>query len=322
MNKFRTEVSLSPAIARIRLTDSILTIGSCFSDAIGNRMRSNKFNVLVNPFGTIYNPESIHKAVQYAIAGTPPSEGSFIEGQDRFLHYDFHSRFSASTRSELERTLQSAVLQTHNFLVNSKWLIITYGTAWAYELKRTNAVVANCHKMPQNLFNKFLLTQKRILDSFQTMYAAAREFNPEIKIILTVSPVRHLKDTLELNSVSKSVLRLACHTLSQQHSDVEYFPSYEILMDDLRDYRFYKADMIHPSDVAEDYIWQKCVDRYFDDDAKQFLSKWKEITLALKHRPFNRESPSHQKFISETIKRLEELKFLVNVDKEIASLKN
>jgi hypothetical protein len=154
------------------------------------------------------------------------------------------------------------------------------------------------------------------------MYAAAKAFNPEIKVILTVSPVRHLKDTLELNSVSKSVLRLACHTLSQQHADVAYFPSYEIMMDDLRDYRFYKADMIHPSDVAEEYIWQKFIDGYFDDDTKLFLSKWKEITLALKHRPFNRESASHQKFIAETIKRLEELKFLVDVDKEIALLKN
>ena len=130
--------------------------------------------------------------------------------------------------------------------------------------------------MPQSLFTKFLLTQKRILDSFETMYVELKALNPGIRIILTVSPVRHIKDTLELNSVSKSVLRVACHTLSHQHSDVRYFPSYEILLDDLRDYRFYNSDMIHPSDVAEEYIWEKFADQYFDDELKQFISKWKE----------------------------------------------
>ena len=321
MNNFRTELSLFASGARISLTDRILTIGSCFSDAIGNQLLLNKLKALVNPFGTIYNPFSIHKVVQHAIIRSTISDTSFAQRQDSLLHYDFHSRFSAPNKEELQHTLQSALSDTHDFLRNAKWLIITYGTAWVYELKETSSIVANCHKMPQSLFNKFLLTQKKVLDSFETMYVDLKTLNPDLQIVLTVSPVRHLKETLELNSVSKSVLRIACHTLSHQHSDVHYFPSYEIMLDDLRDYRFYKSDMIHPSEVAEGYIWEKFINSYFDEELKLFLKKWKEITLALNHRPFNRGSGPHQKFVLETIKKLEELKHLVDVDEELALLK-
>jgi hypothetical protein len=200
------------------------------------------------------------------------------------------------------------------------WLIITYGTAWVYELLETKEVVANCHKMPQTLFAKSLMTQKKVLDSFETMYGLLKSFNPNIKIIVTVSPVRHLKDTLELNSVSKSVLRVACHTLTEQYHDVLYFPSYEIMMDDLRDYRFYKSDMIHPTKDAEEYIWEKFVERFFDDSLKSFLKKWGEIRTALAHKPFHPTSSSHQKFLHQTLKKLLELKALVNVDQEVAML--
>ena len=320
MNNFRTEVIVSPSPVRIRLTDSVLTIGSCFSNAIGAQLISNKITALVNPFGTTYNPHSIHRLIQYTTSNSIVSENSFVKRGGTVLHYDFHSSFSTQSQDELKTQVQSVISNTHNFLREAKWLIITYGTAWAYELIETNEVVANCHKMPQSLFTKFLLTQKRMLDSFETMYVELKAFNPGIRIILTVSPVRHVKDTLELNSVSKSVLRVACHTLSHQHRDVQYFPSYEILLDDLRDYRFYKSDMIHPSDIAEEYIWQKFVDQYFDDDLKQFISKWKDIRSALNHRPFHPGSPSHQKFVAETIRKLEELKDVVDVDKEIASL--
>jgi hypothetical protein len=321
MNNFRTEVVVTPSLARMRLTDSVLTIGSCFSDAIGSRLISNKLKARVNPFGTNYNPHSIHKAIQYAVSNLDASENSFVERYGLTLHYDFHSRFSSLSKQELQTQLQSAISDTHDFLINSNWLIITYGTAWVYELIANNEIVANCHKMPQLLFNKFLLTQKKILDSFEVMYAELKSFNPGIQIILTVSPVRHIKETLELSSVSKSVLRVACDTLSRQHTDVQYFPSYEILLDDLRDYRFYKPDMIHPSEVAEEYIWQKFGERYFDDDLRKFISKWKEIQSALNHRPFHPGSPAHQKFIAQTIKKLEELKNLIDVDKELASLK-
>lgn len=321
MNNFRTELLLPPSARRMRLTDSILTIGSCFSDAIGAQLAAYKLNTLANPFGTTYNPNSIHKLIQYATSNRAIPEDSFGQHQGTTFHYDFHSQFSSDGRANLKTRLEDLISSTHDFLRKSKWLIITYGTAWVYELAETHEIVANCHKMPQRLFKKFLLTQKKILDSFETMYVELKALNPDIQLILTVSPVRHLKDTLELNSVSKAVLRVACHTLSQQYGDVRYFPSFEIMLDDLRDYRFYKPDMIHPSIVAEEYIWQKFGDQYFDDDLKTFLAKWRDITLAMNHRPFRVGSAPHQKFVAETIKKLEELKHIVDVDEELASLR-
>ena len=163
-------------------------------------------------------------------------------------------------------------------------------------------------------------TQNKILESFDETYRAVKIFNSDIRIIITVSPVRHLKDTLELNSVSKSILRLTCHTLTELYDDVEYFPAYEILLDDLRDYRFYSSDLIHPTSDAIDYIWKKFIAHYFDLETKIFLEEWEEITKALTHKPFQPTSQAHQDFLKETLKRLHELKLKVNVEEEIKSI--
>jgi hypothetical protein len=322
MIKFRTEVSLPCSGVRIHLGDRLLTIGSCFSDAIGGQLISNKLDVSVNPFGTTYNPISIHKLIQYAVSNRLIPENSYFQRGELFLHYDFHSAYSSLALPELKERVQSAIGNMNSFLKQAKWLIITYGTAWLYELKESRETVANCHKMPQALFGKSLLTQKKMLDSFDTMYHHLKSLNPEIQIILTVSPVRHIKETLVLNSVSKSILRVACHTITEQHHDVHYFPAYEILLDDLRDYRFYESDMIHPSETAEEYIWQKFGEQYFDDDLKGFLTKWKDIKTALNHRPFHSGSDAHQQFLRTTLRQLEELKPFVNVDEEIKMLKS
>lgn len=321
MTTFRTTWVTKPSGTRISLADRILTVGSCFSDAIGSRFTANKFSCKNNPFGTIYNPHSIHKAIRYSIVNKPITENTFVQRDDVFLNYDFHSAFSSMNLIHLQEQLKAAVAEIHSFLCGTQWIMITYGTAWVYERRDTKEVVANCHKMPQALFTKSLLTQKKIIDSFEDMYAALKSINPDIRILLTVSPVRHVKETLELNGVSKSVLRVACHTLAEQHPDVQYFPAYEIMMDDLRDYRFYKPDMIHPTSVAEEYIWQKFGEQYFDDKLKSFLLSWREIQSALAHKPFHPKSSSHQQFLSETLKKLEELKKIVNVDKEIDEIK-
>jgi hypothetical protein len=298
-----------------------LTVGSCFSDAIGSQLVSNKINCKPNPFGTLYNPGSIHKAVEYAILNKPVHEDTFLKRNDIFFTYDFHSEFSSMNLKELQEQLKTTISETHSFLASAQWLIITYGTAWVYERNGTRSLVANCHKMPQKLFTKSLMTQKKLLDSFESMHSALKSFAPGIKVVLTVSPVRHIKDTLELNSVSKSVLRVACHTITEQYSDVFYFPAYEIMMDDLRDYRFYKADMLHPTEIAEEYIWQKFSEQYFDETLKTFLPKWKEIRSALAHKPFHQNSTAHQQFVRETLGKLAELKGVVNVDQEMEDLR-
>ncbi len=210
--------------------------------------------------------------------------------------------------------LQTRIVQTHDFLRHASVLMITYGTAWVYHLNASGHIVANCHKQNASLFNKSLLSQKHILESFDHTYNELKTLNPGIKIILTVSPVRHIKDTLELNSVSKSILRLSCHTIAEQYADVEYFPAFEMMIDDLRDYRFYKSDMIHPSTEAEDYIWENFLSRYADPSLKNFMVKWRVIQSALSHRPFHPQSTGHQHFVSETLKKLDELSSLVDVN--------
>src|SRR5688500_6766060 len=257
MKEFRTALNVTPARLQMQLTDKILTQGSCFSTAIGQRLVAYKIRTVVNPFGVIYNPESIHRALSYSIFNEPVPDHTFVQHQEIFLNYNFHSELSSADKGDLSSKLANTIGATHYFLRDAQWMLLTYGTAWAYHRKDTGEVVANCHKLPSGMFTRSLMSVEGILNSFRTFYEQLKKFNPTIRIILTISPVRHLKDTLELNSVSKSVLRVACHDIAATFDDVEYFPAYEIQLDDLRDYRFYKPDMLHPTTEAEDYIWEK-----------------------------------------------------------------
>jgi len=322
MNEFRTALKVEPARATMGLRSAMLTQGSCFSDAIGERLASHKLKTLVNPFGVIYNPESIHKVLQYAIYNEALPPHSFLKNGDLHLNYDFHSEFSALTHQELSATLNNAIGATHYFIKETDWLLITYGTAWVYERRDTGEIVANCHKLPAKFFTKSLMRPETIVASFHRFFEQFKKLNPRAGIILTVSPVRHIKDTLELNSVSKSILRLACHDISSKYDDVEYFPAYEMMIDDLRDYRFYKRDMLHPSEEAEDYIWEKFMERYFSAEVKDFIKQWRVVLSALRHKPFHPGSAAHQQFLLETLKKLEALSAQVDVRDEIARIRD
>ncbi len=317
MDTFRTELHLAPVKEVISLRDPVLTMGSCFADSLGQKLRSSKFSVSANPFGTIYNPLSIHKLLLQSLHNQPSQEHTFLTSEDIHLNYDFHSEFSATSKHALERKINETIGHTHHFIKSARYLLLTYGTSWAYERLDTGEIVANCHKVPSGQFKKVLLTQKKILESFEELHHILKGFNPDIKIIVTVSPVRHLKDTLELNSVSKSILRLTSHTLTELYPDVTYFPAYEILLDDLRDYRFYSSDLIHPTSDAVDYIWVKFSGSYFDRETKLFVTEWHEILKALSHRPFQPGSQSHQKFLKGLLNKLQELRVKVNVEEEI-----
>jgi hypothetical protein len=321
MNPFRTTLNAGVSTHTISLSQPVFTIGSCFADAIGSRLVQSRAQALSNPFGIAYNPESIHKLLGYAVANQSVPAHTYLQHHDLHFNYDFHSGLSSSRKDELQHNLSNTIDLTHRFLKESSWLLITYGTAWVYERVDNGEIVANCHKQPADLFRKKLLSHDQITTSFTSLYERLKAFNPGLRIILTVSPVRHIKDTLPLNSVSKSILRLACHSILEKFPDIDYFPAYEILLDDLRDYRFYKRDMIHPTEEAEDYIWEQFVTRYFDNTFRQFLEKWQTIQRALAHKPFHAASIQHQKFLRETIARLEELSKFVNVDNEIDRLK-
>lgn len=317
---FRTEIKLEKSTLGISLKQDILTTGSCFSDVIGIKLAENKFPVLINPFGTSYNPISIHKTLRAALNGALPLPHSYFESSGIYSHYDFHSEFSDPDKSVVEERIKSAIQTAHRFVKDAHWIILTYGTARVYKRNETNDIVSNCHKMPSQNFTKELLTEKKIIESFEGLYQNLKAVNPSCRIMLTVSPVRHIKDSLQLNSVSKAILRIACHTLSELHPDVVYFPSYEIMIDDLRDYRFYKSDMLHPSADAEEYIWEKLSESYFDKPTLDFLTRWKPIYTALQHRPFHAQSDSHKKFLIKLLADLKELNGTVDVAEEIASV--
>ena len=319
---FRTKIQPESSIVKINLKDKILIAGSCFSDSIGKQLTESKFIVLPNPFGVSFNPHSIHKVLRYALHNQVVPDHTYLTNQELVANYDFHSSFSAMKKSEVEKSLKEVIGASHYFLKDASWIFITYGTTWVYERNDTGEIVSNCHKMPSSGFTKSLLSQKKVLESFDEFYRDLKAFNPTCKIILTVSPVRHIKDTLPLNSVSKSVLRLTCQTISETYTDTFYFPSYEIMLDDLRDYRFYKSDMIHPSEKAEEYIWNKFSECYFNSNTKAFIKLWKPIYTALQHKAFHVTSTAHQSFLKKTLAQLEELSKTVNIDKEITFLKS
>jgi hypothetical protein len=316
---FRTEINPQISDQSINLKTPIIAMGSCFSNNIGSRLTQNKFDILTNPFGVIFNPISITKLLKVAISKSNVDDQNWVESHGINLHYDVHSQHGSINKKESQRSIMNAISSTHEQVKKSKWLIITWGTAIVYERKDTGEIVANCHKVPADQFTKRLLTNKEIIANFESLITT---LPADLNVLLTVSPVRHLKETLELNSVSKSTLRLACHQLSEQHSRVNYFPSYELVLDDLRDYRFYKSDMLHPSDEAIEYVWQKFKETYFDTDTLLFLERWQKIINAINHKAFNPVSDAHQQFISSTLESLLELKEVVDVSKEAKHLES
>jgi hypothetical protein len=315
MPEFRTVLHTPISAVRIALSDRIFTIGSCFSDVMGARFASYKLHTHTNTAGILYNPHSIHQVISLAIQGGHADRTNYTGGEPVF-HYNFHSSLYATTNDELEHRLEKVIRDCHDGLHRSNWLIITYGTVWVYRRKENGVIVANCHKQPAAGFTKELLSTDDVVASFNQLKAALKTFNPDLKVILTISPVRHTKDTMEGNSVSKATLRVACDRIIRSNPDAYYFPAYEIMMDDLRDYRFYKADMIHPTGVAEDYIWEKFAGAWFNDELITFINAWKPIQQALQHRAFHASSEAHQQFLKATLRKIEDWAHLVDVEEE------
>lgn len=317
---FRTSFEITESKEKISLSNQVFTIGSCFSEVIGNQILENKINVSANPFGTLFNPLSIFKILSPTY--TQADERLFVQSQERWFHYDFPAKFSGNSQDDVRQTINSTIQAEQSKIKNTDFLIITFGTAFIYQLKESPVYVGNCHKMPASLFEKSLLSVKDICKKFAVLHQELQVQNPNLKIILTVSPVRHTREGMPENQVSKSILRAACHYLVSDYENVSYFPSYEIMLDDLRDYRFYKPDMIHPNEVAEQYIFEKFSKTYFDQELQNFLPIWARISKSLAHRPFNTKTESHQKFLQNLLSQLQEIGNKVDVTAEIERLKN
>jgi len=320
--KFRTElVPVSPGWT-VDLRDPLVTIGSCFSDTIGKELQASKFKVMTNPFGTTYHPLSIDRLLQYSLSDQYPDDDTYVGRSGIFFNYDFHASFFGETPEELKLTIQTRIQEVHHALSNCRVIMLTYGTAWLFERVDNGNPVANCHRLQAGRFNRRLTSVSEIKESFSRTLTNLQRINPTIRVILTVSPVRHLKDTLPSNTISKATLLLACHEMASRHKNVHYFPAYELMMDDLRDYRFYGEDLIHPSKQAETYIWNKFRETYFSAETRELLSRWDELRPALHHRPFHPEGVAHQEFLQKTIDQLTQLLPLLDVKEEIAILRS
>ena len=322
MDNFRTELTVTPC-QPIRHGIRIITSGSCFANHLGNRLKANKFTCEVNPFGISYNPLALHTQLLIsALRNATPKQELFVQSEGTWRHLLYHSRWAEADRSSLQRQLENQLQRVKQLLTQTDLIILTYGTAWSYRHLASGEQVANCHKLPAREFEKMLLSPGQVVESFGALHRKMLELNPAMRFIVTVSPVRHLRDSLELNQVSKATLRLACHHICKQYSQTEYFPAYEIMIDDLRDYRFYEPDMIHPSAVAIDYIWKKMSDRYFETSTQQLIEKIGSIQQAMAHRPFHPSSPSHQSFLHNLLTKLLELNTHVDVQEEINQVKS
>ena len=312
---FRTIIKIPPYPFSISYSDKILILGSCFAENIGRKLSETGFDVNVNPFGVLYNPMSIKSALSDMLNGKIFTEDDLFSNEGLYHSFDRHGKFSATNPEHcldnINKSLQDARFHSDNL----DYLIITFGTAYVYQLKETGEVVSNCHKLPDKLFERKRLGVNEIVSEYIQLIKQIREKRPGLKILFTVSPIRHLKDGAHENQLSKSILLLAVELLQNAMPDVYYFPAYEIVMDELRDYRFYAEDMCHVSETTVSYIWEQFTAAFMSEDTKKLIRRREKVTKALHHIPFNQDSDSYKRFIQKTEEELERLK------KEIPNLK-
>lgn len=293
--QFTTKIPLQKFQNPITYESKILALGSCFAENMSEKFNYFKFQNTTNPFGIIFNPVSIEKLVNRIVNKIEFTEKDIFFHNNLWHCYEVHSQLSNPNKEEFLTTLNALISSTNKQLNSATHIIITYGTSWVYRNSESNEIVANCHKVSQKQFTKELLSIETIEKSIQSTIKLIQELNPNCNFIFTVSPVRHIKDGFVENQRSKAHLISAIHSYSLQPTT--YFPSYEIMMDELRDYRFYAEDMLHPNQTAIDYIWIKFFENFVDEKEFATMNQVCEIQRALKHRPFNPDSESHQKFL-------------------------
>lgn len=305
--EFRTEITPAASRHTISHQDKILLIGSCFTEHIGSWLEELFFDVCLNPSGIVYNPESAAYTLERLLSGKSYGPEELFQTHGIYHSFDHHSRFSSASAEEMLMRINESQRAAADYLLRSKYLLVTFGTSWIYRLKENGAVVSNCHKLPEKLFERQRLSENDIVSRWESLIQKIRESNPQIRILFTVSPIRHIKDTLHGNQLSKAVLLLAIDRLCAENEECEYFPSYELLMDDLRDYRFYKEDMVHPSETAVRYIRDKFADTYFTPATRKLIKECIKIQKALTHRPLHPESEAYKRFLTQNIQSIEHL---------------
>lgn len=317
--QFRSEFFPKASASKINHEHSVFLIGSCFTEQIGNKLATHKFKMLQNPHGILFNPASIAQALDdYASARTYQTDDLFFH-HELFGSWNFHTQFSGIDSEKVLLEMNASIQNARNFIEHSEWIIITLGSAFVYELANDGRVVANCHKVPADKFNKRLLAVAETIALLKRMILTVRNIRKHSKIIFTISPVRHLRDGFVENNRSKAVLINAVHEVVNSE-DIQYFPSYELIIDDLRDYRFYAEDLMHPNYAATQYVWEKFISAYMNDTTISLMKEIASIQLAMRHKPFNPTSQQHKKFLenalSKTLEHKETHNYLV-LDEEV-----
>lgn len=307
MKTFRTILPGERAPFGIAHTDRALLVGSCFTEHIGERLAASKFPTLANPNGIVYNPVSIARSLHTLQRPDSDTEIELFEHQGLWHSWEHHGRFSHPDRHTAAEKIRAAHRQAAAFLQTANRLLLTLGTAEVFTLRETGQVVANNHKVPAERFDQRRLSVNETADALAGVLLSLHAAMPGLRVVLSVSPVRHLRTGFVENQRSKAVLVLACAELSERLDFVHYFPAYELLLDDLRDYRFYAADMIHPSDTAVEYIWEHFSDTYFSPETRRLLERISKIQAAARHRPFHPESPEHRAFARRQVEQIGDL---------------
>ena len=300
--QFTTQLPISKTTNPIDYSSKIVSLGSCFAENIGDKFQYFKFQNSTNPFGIIFNPVSIEKIIDRLVNEVLFTEEDVFFHNERWHCFAVHSDLSHSDKTELVSNLNQILVETKKQLQEASHIIITYGTSWVYRNIEKNSIVANCHKVPQKQFTKALLSVENIIESMVNTIDLIQSINPNCSFIFTISPVRHLKDGFIENQVSKAHLITSIHNNLQSKTcsliSAIYFPSYEIMMDELRDYRFYAEDMLHPNQTAIDYIWERFSESCINENSFQTMKEVLEIQKGLNHRSFNPDSEQHLKFLT------------------------
>jgi GSCFA family len=316
---FTTPIPISKSLNPIDYNSKIVLLGSCFSENIGKKFDYYQFENNVNPFGIIFNPISIENLINRAITQDFFTENDLFFHNQKWQSFEVHSALSSTNKIDLLHQLNQLLTDFYTQIQQATHIIFTYGTSWVYQHKLTNKIVANCHKVPQNQFDKILLPTENVENSIQKTQQILHTCNPTCNLIFTVSPVRHIKDGFVENQVSKAHLLSSIYKILQseicnliaehRQLNTSYFPSYEILMDELRDYRFYAPDMLHPNPVAIDYIWQKFTQACITTHAQTTMQNICNIQKSIAHKPLDTTTASHQQFLTQLENKIKNLRF-------------
>lgn len=305
--KWHTELSIVPISNSISYRHQIMAIGSCFTENMGQKLRNLKYRIDINPFGVQYNPASVAQGLDRLLSGKAFDESELFFHQGLWQSFAHHGSFSNIDKECCLLQINSQLETSHHCLFETDFLLLTLGTAWVYALPDNNMVVNNCHKMPASHFKRFRMSVEEVVAVLEKPLKQLLERKPNLNILLTVSPIRHLKDGFHENQLSKATLLLAIEILSERFTNCLYFPAYELLIDDLRDYRFYTSDLLHPNDSAIDYIWEKFEESCLNSSENTLRQEVKKIIQSANHRLLNPDSEESKLFLAAQLKKIAEL---------------